>query len=216
MSTEAEQSSVGLLELAYGGLLEVVAGLSADELTRPTRAAGWTVVDLLFHLLLDAQRVLVTVASPTDAKPDRDAISYWRGFAPGRPGSVEHADFVRRSVRAYSHPTVLIDQFVVTLSAAVRAARACDPHMRVCTQRHVLTLTDFCSTVVLEAAVHHLDVIVGLPAARGPDTAVLSETRRILTGLLGAAFPASWSDTDVVLRATGREQAEDHRLPLIG
>lgn len=216
MVGQTGRSDVDLLGTAYGGLIDVAAGLAAADLTRATRAKDWSVVDLLFHVLLDAQRVLVTVASPTDAPPDRDAVDYWRDFPPGRPGASEHAEFVRRSVRAWSRPFAMLDQFTLTLAAAVRAAAASDPLIAVRTQGHVLTVADFLSTVVVEATIHHLDLVVGLPSAPAPDPAALAEVRRVLTGLHTVPFPRSWSDTDVALRATGREPTQDSRLPLIG
>lgn len=204
-----------LLASAYLGLQQVVAELTPHDLARATGATEWRVVDLLFHLLLDAQRVLVTLASPTAAAPDRDAVSYWRDFPPGRAGATEHAAFVRRSVEAYSEPTAVVDQFRTTLPAAARAAGAAEPAMPVQTQGHVLTVADFCSTAVVEATIHHLDLIADLPGVAGPEPELLAETRRVLTGLLGAPFPASWSDLEVVRRATGRAPTRDDRLPLI-
>ena len=59
-------SNASLLEQTSAGITAVVAALPDDDLRRPTRCSGWTVADLVYHLLLDAQRALVTFASPTD------------------------------------------------------------------------------------------------------------------------------------------------------
>lgn len=216
MASTTDRRCTRLLGAAYQALAQVAAELTPDDLARATGAREWRVVDLLFHLLLDAQRVLVTLASPADAPPDRDAVSYWRGFPPGRAGAAEHAAFVRRSVEAYSETIAVVDQFRITLPAAARAAGAAEPALPVQTQGHVLTVADFCSTAVVEATIHHLDLIADLPGVAGPEPELLAETRRVLTGLLGAPFPASWSDLDVVRQATGRAPTDDDRLPLIG
>jgi hypothetical protein len=64
--------------------------------------------------------------------------------------------------------------------------------------------------------VHHLDLVVDLPAAAGPTAAGLVETRRVLEGLLGEPLPPEWDGTEVALRGTGRLLSDDPRLPLIG
>ena len=71
------------LAQAYDGITRVVADLDDDALQRPTRCRGWVVADLLFHLLCDAQRALVTLASPADGPADTDDVSYWRSFPAG-------------------------------------------------------------------------------------------------------------------------------------
>jgi hypothetical protein len=78
------------------------------------------------------------------------------------------------------------------------------------TQGHVLTVPDLLSTLVVEAAVHHLDLVVRLDRP-GPAAEPLAEVRRVLAGLLGAPLPASWDDVTAARRSTGREEltAED-------
>jgi hypothetical protein len=41
--------------------------LDEEDLARPSRCLGWTRADLLYHLLLDAQRALVAFAAPATA-----------------------------------------------------------------------------------------------------------------------------------------------------
>ena len=52
---------------------------------QPTRCAGWTVRDLVYHLVGDAQRALVAVHTPTAAEADVDAVTYWANWKPGTP-----------------------------------------------------------------------------------------------------------------------------------
>ncbi|MCW3840297.1 maleylpyruvate isomerase N-terminal domain-containing protein [Micromonospora yasonensis] len=68
---------------AYDGITAVVSGLDDADLQRPTRCRGWLVADLLFHVLCDAQRALVALASPAEGPADVDDVSYWRAFAGG-------------------------------------------------------------------------------------------------------------------------------------
>jgi hypothetical protein len=92
----------------------------------------------------------------------------------------------------------------------VVAAGRADLHGPVRTQGHVLTVADLLSTLVVEAAVHHLDLVVRLDRP-GPAAEPLAEVRRVLAGLLGAPLPASWDDVTAARRSTGREEltAED-------
>ena len=48
-----------LLRTAYGDVARVLTGLRTEEGWQPTGCAGWTPVDLGFHMLSDARRALV-------------------------------------------------------------------------------------------------------------------------------------------------------------
>ena len=61
---------------SYRAVTDDLGKLDADALARPSRCRGWSRADLLFHLLLDAQRALVTFATPTDGAADVDFSSY--------------------------------------------------------------------------------------------------------------------------------------------
>jgi hypothetical protein len=56
------------------------------------------VQDLLFHQLLDAQRALVTITSPSDAQPDRDAVTCWHEYHPPAATAGRGARPVRAAV----------------------------------------------------------------------------------------------------------------------
>ena len=92
-----------LLESLWGRVTVTVDGLDEAGFTAATRAAGWTVRDLLFHLLLDAQRALVALATRTDAAADVDAVTYWAPFQPSEgDGGAAHAAFVRAAAAAHA------------------------------------------------------------------------------------------------------------------
>ncbi|WP_218144202.1 hypothetical protein [Pedococcus cremeus] len=87
------------------------------------------------------------------------------------------------------------------------------------TQGVVLAVPDFVSTLVVEAAVHGLDLTVALEAPGLPGPALpqpaLRETVEVTTALLGRSFPAGWGDAGGVLRATGRVPlTEEDRVAL--
>ena len=215
-----------LLDGAYGGLERELAALDDADLLRPSRCAGWTVVDVTFHLLLDAQRALVAFATPADGEPDVDEVSYWEPFRPGSAGADEHGRFVRVSTAAHSRPRVVVNRWA-DAARAVRAAAATTPADRVVpTQGHRLTAAAFLSTLVVEAVVHHLDLAVDLPTPVGPDAGAVTHTAGILDRIAGAPVGRDVDAADYILRATGRVGLDDdwrHRLgaaadrfPLLG
>ena len=217
----------GTLGRTYGRLTETVQGLSDADFQRETRCAGMPVGPLLVHLLYDAQRALIAFASPAVVEPDRDFVTYWRDFPPQPDGDTS---FVRNVAAAYRKPGLLVQHWREVSEAAVRAAAtglATKGH-RVETQGHVLRAVDFVATLVLEATVHHLDLIVGLPDAPEPDPEGLQVTARTLDGLFGpdAWDVIAWDTTTYILKATGRLPLDEndltmlgphtHRLPLLG
>ncbi|HET9969138.1 MAG TPA: maleylpyruvate isomerase N-terminal domain-containing protein, partial [Streptosporangiaceae bacterium] len=54
---------------SYQAVTDDVSKLGEEDLARPSRCLGWSRGDLLFHMLLDAQRALVTFATPAAAEP---------------------------------------------------------------------------------------------------------------------------------------------------
>ena len=222
---------------AYDRITGVVSGLTEEESLLATRCTGWTVADLLFHQLLDAQRALIAMASPSGAEPDVDFVSYWKPFQPGSEGYLEHARYVRLAATAITATSTggfgdLVDRWRLTSRAAARAVAAGADQV-ITTQGHVLAAADFAATLVTESAVHHLDMIVELPAADRPAGSPLVIACRTLDGLLGATaadLPADtwpgWDDATYLLKGTGRipltedEQARlgglAKRFPLLG
>jgi hypothetical protein len=205
-----------LMAAEYAAVTRIVEALGVDDFERRTRAEAWNVRELLFHQLLDAQRALVTFASPSDEAPDVDAVSYWRGFRPDvGDGGVAHAVFVTKSAAAYDGPAGLVTQWKVTAAAAARAAGAAPAEGRVTTQGHVLTVADFVNTLLVEVTVHHLDLVVDLDADP-PHAAAVGVTRRVLAGLLGRDLPEAWDDGHAVLAGTGRRPLTAADTDLLG
>jgi uncharacterized protein (TIGR03083 family) len=199
---------VATLDATYSSVTAIVTPLDDQALLLPSGCAGWSIADLLFHLTLDAQRALVALASPVTTPPDVDSVTYWRAFpGVGEPDAArDHAQWVRRSAAAFNRPSGIVPLWTRTAGAAVRAAAAADPDRRITTQDHVLTVADFLATLVTEATIHHLDLIVFLPDAAGPPDDALASTRSTLDDLaLPDGLLDTWSDRDAILKGAGRE-----------
>lgn len=196
------------LASTYGPLADVVAGLDDGDAWTPTGCLGWVVRDLVVHLRADTVRALVAVHTPAGRAADCDAVRYWADW-----GSDADADEeVRRWTRAESVPwswTGLRDRYVESAAAAARAFDAADPSAVVATQGHALTVADLTSTLVVEATLHHVDLVTSLDAP-GPPAEGLGEVRRVVQRLLGpGASVDAWSDERVALVGTGRADATD-------
>ncbi|WP_121703976.1 maleylpyruvate isomerase N-terminal domain-containing protein [Streptomyces sp. E5N298] len=192
-----------LFSRSWSALLAAVADLSDEDFARPSGCTGWLVRDLVCHLVIDAQDVLITLATPTAEEPTRDAVTYWRVVEPPTGDDPLDALIVRLAA-AYEQPGLLTFHLDDVGSAAGRAAALADPTGRVGTQDQVLTAGDYLSAYVLEWSLHHLDLVAHLPEAAAPPAAGLRHARELLEGVVGAAFPASFTDRDALLIGTGR------------
>jgi uncharacterized protein (TIGR03083 family) len=215
------------LEAAYTSLTDVVADLDDLELLLPSGCRGWTICDLLLHVSLDAQRALVAFAVPVDGPADVDFVSYWRSFAGVGDASAAsaHAQWVRRTAAAFNQPSGVVQRWTETSAAAVSVAHRADPGSFIGTQEHVLAVPDFTATLVTEAVIHHLDLIVSLPDAPEPPPEAIEIALSTLDGLAApVGLPAHWSEHETLLKGTGREEltaadrsaVEGLTFPLLG
>jgi hypothetical protein len=212
-----------VLRQAYDDISAVARSLDERSSWQPTRCAGWCVRDLLFHHLGDAQRALVALATPADGPADRTAVSYWTD-APGQEDPESRGLRATRTMASAYRLDHLVQTYVETLAAVVTAAERLAPKALLATQGHVLTVADVACTLAVEAAIHHLDLVVGL-AQPGPAVGSLAVVREVVDGLLGRPTPDEWPDVVWVLAATGRAdlsaEARDwlgsdaSRLPLL-
>ncbi|EFL16554.1 LOW QUALITY PROTEIN: conserved hypothetical protein, partial [Streptomyces sp. C] len=192
-----------LFSLSWAALRAAVADLADEDFGRPSGCRGWLVRDLVCHLVIDAQDVLITLATPSDAEPTRDAAGYWEvGAAPDGQDPLDALTV--RLAAAYGEPWLLKFHLDDVGSAAGRAGALADPSARVGTRGQVLTAGDYLSAYVLEWTLHHLDLVAHLPhaprpARRGPRRG----PGRCWSGFAGAAFPAGFRDEG---RAAGRHR----------
>ena len=193
-----------LLAAAYGDLSAVLSSLTTAEGWEPTGCAGWTPVDLGFHLLSDARRALVALHTAADGPVDTTSVDYWRAWRPPAPGDDDELWSTRIAASVHGGLTGVARRYAETSAAVVVAASRVAPTDVVATQGHSLTVADLLSTLTVEAAVHHLDLVVRLDRP-GPAAAPLAEVRRVLEGLLGRSLPPGWDDETAARRGTGRE-----------
>ncbi|MEU2236696.1 maleylpyruvate isomerase N-terminal domain-containing protein [Streptomyces vietnamensis] len=189
---------------SWTALREAVAGLADEDFARPSGCTGWLVRDLVCHLVIDAQDVLITLATPAGTPPTRDAASYWE-VADAPPTGDDPLDALTvRLAAAYEDPGLLKFHLDDVGSAAGRAAVLADPGLAVGTRGEVLTVGDYLSAYVLEWTLHHLDLVAQLRRAPRPPAESLAAARELLERIAGAPFPAELSDTDALLVGTGR------------
>ncbi|MFF5370934.1 maleylpyruvate isomerase N-terminal domain-containing protein [Streptomyces sp. NPDC013187] len=203
-----------LFSRTWAALRATVADLSDEDFGRPSGCTGWLVRDLVCHLIVDAQDVLITLATPSDREPTRDALTYWDVSDTPPTGDDPLDALTVRLAAAYEDPGLLKFHLDDVGSAAGRAAVFADPSGRVGTRDEVLTVGDFLSTYVMEWTLHHLDLIAHLPGAELPPAEGLVRSREMLERIAGGPFPSSFPDVDALLIGTGRrapteaEQAE--------
>jgi hypothetical protein len=82
-------------------------------------------------------------------------------------------------------------------------------------QGHILRVGDLLSTLVVEAAMHHLDLVVGLDRP-GPGELAVEHISSALTGLLGHPAPVGIDRARWILIATGRSRPTDLERTTLG
>ncbi|MBP2184842.1 maleylpyruvate isomerase N-terminal domain-containing protein [Amycolatopsis magusensis] len=205
-----------LFSRSWSALLAAVADLPDADFARPSGCSGWLVRDLVCHLVIDAQDVLITLVTPTDAEPTRDAVSYWQVSRTPPTGDDPLDALIVRLAAAYEEPALLKHHLDDVGSAAGRAAELADPASRVRTQDMVLAAGDYLSAYVLEWTLHHLDLIRYLPDAALPPAEGLARSREMLERIAGTAFPEAFLDQDALLIGTGRRTPDAAETAALG
>ncbi len=204
-----------LFSSSWSALLDTVAGLRDEDFARPSGCAGWLVRDLVCHLVIDAQDVLITLATPATGEPTRDEVTYWNVV--DAPAGDDPLDaLIVRLAAAYQEPWLLKFHLDDVGSAAGRAAGLADPEARVSTRDEVLTAGDYLRAYVLEWTLHHLDLVAHLPDVPGPSAEGLARSRRTLERIAGTTFPPSFTDRDALLVGTGRRAPTEAERAALG
>jgi hypothetical protein len=190
------------LRIVYSDISTIMSSLEEEDSWLPTRCLGWTVRDLLVHLLEDVQRALVALATPAAGPADRDAVTWWT--AGGSDDDPEFRELRNlRTIASAWELEHLVRTFVDTTRAVVTLASRTPPEALVATRGHVLQAVDLITTLTVKAAVHHLDLVVELRRP-GPRPEPLSLVRCTLDALLGHPAPSDWPDERWALLGTGR------------
>lgn len=201
---------------SWAALRQAVADLADTDFERPSGCSGWLVRDLVCHLIIDAQDVLITLATPTLSPATRDAVTYWQVATEPPDGSDPLDALIVRLAAAYQDPHLLTFHLDDVGSAAGRAAELADPDQHVITQDEVLTTGDFLSAYVFEWTVHHLDLIANIPMAAGPLPEGVAKSRAMLEAIAGAPIPDTVADADALLIGTGRRSPTTEELTSLG
>lgn len=189
---------------SWDALRTAVAELPDEAFAQPSGCSGWLVRDLACHLIIDAQDVLITLVTPAETEPTRDAVTYWEVTGTPPTGDDPLDALIVRLASAYEDPALLKFHLDDVGAAAGRAAALADPTLRVSTRDVVLTAGDYLCAYVLEWTLHHLDLIAHLPDAPRPPAETLARARAMLDTIAGTPFPTSWDDADTLLIGTGR------------
>jgi len=197
-------------------LRTAVAELRDEDFVQPSGCTGWLVRDLVCHLLIDAQDVLITLVTPAEKELTRNEVTYWEVAETPPTGDDPLDALIVRLAAAYEEPWLLKFHFDDVGAAAGRAAELADPSVRVATRGEVLTTGDYLSAYVLEWTLHHLDLTAHLPDAVEPPAEGLARSRAMLETIAGAVFPASLSHKDALLVGTGRRTPTDAEKAELG
>jgi hypothetical protein len=209
-----ETDVVAHLSGAYSDAVRALADITEEEAWSPTRCVGWSIRDLVFHMRFDAIRGLTALAMPSIEPPDTDFVSYWRAFQPGADIGQAELRMTRIGADVFSRFTTMLEMFRESATATANAAARADLDEPVKTQGRVLRTRDLLVTLIVEAGVHHLDLVSSLKRP-GPSATTLRYVRETLDGLLGHASPIAWNDATYTLVGTGRVAlAPDQRAAL--
>ena len=109
----------------------------------------------------------------------------------------------------------LLAHFAEMVAPAARAARAAPPG-RYGFQGHVLEAGDLLGIWTVELTLHHLDLLVDVPALGGPHPDALEVTASALDRLAGAPRPGWWDLTTYLRKATGRLRLDSGERDRLG
>ncbi len=192
---------------AYSELTRLVTSLDEADFLRATHCSGWAVCNVVFHVLLDAQRALVAFGTPSSKPPSTDHVAYWRDWATHRDddAAAAHARFVRVGAAAYSDPASLVGHWQATAQAVVHTVGQVPGSDLLTTQGHSFTATDLLGTLAVEATIHHLDLLRELPGKPEPRPGAVQLSVDVLDALLGESVERpAWDDLTWLLKGSGR------------
>ncbi len=204
-----------ILVLEIERLRQLVQELSDQQLVLSTHCTGWRVADLVVHLRMSCEAVLISLSDRTTEQPDRDFVTYWSDWPPGGTPGFGDVRFVWASSAAYSTSSGLRRHFDDTAQAAVGAVRT-SPDGRIGFQGHTIEVADLLGMWTTEFAVHHLDLLADIDDCPVPSEESLEVAAITLDGLLDAPRPPWWDLSTYVLKATGRVPLIPDERSLLG
>jgi hypothetical protein len=179
----------------------VAATRSRDDLQLlgPSRCHGWSLLDVVVHVRLGLEEMVMGTTSHSMEPPDCDAASYWESHSDDRDvDPVPHILWLRRVASAYTRPTRAVEHLPAVTSSTVTAVRSM-PDGVVEFQGKRMYSGDFLATWAVELAVHRLDLALDRDSSSG-----LSWARKTLEAVADANLPRDLDDRTAVLVGLGR------------
>lgn len=190
---------------------DALAGLTIEDLARPTNCPPWNVKELLVHI--GGGLPPTGVLQATTRQPQLTAVSNYQ--RPERATTAYHDDNVRRT---QEKAATIADADVKELltrrwQAALtdwesRADGPVEGHMG------VILLSDFVLTRVIAHAAHGLDLAISLDRTPWTTKEAFEVMRPVWIALLGA--DPGWSDIRLFACATGRSHLTDAERAELG
>ena len=190
---------------ALDGFTRCADSLSDLQLMAASRCTGWTVGDVVVHVHLGLQEMLLGLVSLTAEEPETDASSYWRITLPTNDDDgdqIAGMRFIRLLGGSYRRPSNAVRHMLPTVEGVRAATSRLEPGA-VRFQGHVLSTGDFLATWAVELAIHQLDMGRELVLPQ-PAASALRFARLTVEDLAGVDAPRTWSDETTVLLGAGR------------
>lgn len=204
-----------LLDCEISSLRTITTGLSETDWARPTGCAAWRVADLIVHLRLGMEEILLGLATTTTAPIDRDATTYWDDWPPRGPARFADVRWLWAQTASYATSDGLRSHFDASAEAA-HSASVNAPSGRIGFQSHVMTTEDFLSMWITEFAVHHFDLVSELDEQPAPDEDVVRFLVDTLYVMTGRTRLPHWDDLSFLRKATGRDDLSAEELRELG
>ncbi|WP_164519502.1 maleylpyruvate isomerase N-terminal domain-containing protein [Nocardioides ferulae] len=183
--------------------LRAVDDLSEHDLLAPSRCHGWTLLDVVVHVIAGWQEMLGGLVSPIESEPTVDAATYWPAFAEQYASNdpIPALMSQRRRTAAFARPSSATAQLRDVGAALLRGVSRC-AEGRYLWDTHVFAAGDFLAVWAVEGVVHHLDL--DLDGGEPAPGAALRIARTSIESLVGESLPGQWPDVEAVLIGTGR------------
>ena len=221
--TDPHLQSIDLLDRELRAVEEVLAGLTDEDWTRPTRLVPegdvppWRVADLVAHIDISIGLTLALLDTVQAGQPGRDRVSFF--IADRSQVAPVVYDYAVKHAADQTRDS-LVEQTRSTFGRSLDSIRATDRSAIGSGFFALMTLEEWVPTRTVEAVVHGIDVTdaLGRPTVATPEGMAL--TAGVLDDLLArrtvAGRPADLADDEAWVRAaSGRRGHPDPRLPLI-
>jgi uncharacterized protein (TIGR03083 family) len=219
------EATLSVLEAELAAVADVFDGLSAEEWQRATKLVPlnpelprWTVFELAGHFDISIGLTRMLLDGRDASQPARDRTSFFiNPRSETAPVVYEYAYKMVEDRTPADMAGVLRDTF----SGAVVQARAAPADTVGPGYFAPMRIDEFAASRIVEAVVHGIDLTDALGRETIATPGGIAVTAAILDDLLArrtvAGRPAEFSaDLDWIRAASGREKADDNRLPLIG